>query len=635
MERLALAGTARAVEFGPGLNVIVGPIATGKSSLMRLLRVALGGEYSGISPEVDENVVELAAQLVIGDADYSVRRRLVTTPTAPVEVAGADEAAVLPALRPAPGDQLSYGDWLLGKLDLPRLEVPSAPTRPGESSTVRVTINDYLRYCRVTQEEIDVDVLGSSQWFKDNKRRVVFRILYGGFDADVAMLQQRLREVQSELRGLQGDTTAFARFLAGTPFANRAALDEELARAVQHRDELHAAAQATVTEAAHVPEAQGVRQQLVEADARLAGLRAEGVRERRSAEEHLQLRNQLQTQAGRLTRAIVAGDAFFDFEFRVCPRCGNPVDTHRAADDTCYLCLQPEPQARSRDDLVREQARIGVQIAETEQLVANHELRAAELEAATAAEADRRAALGAQLDQLLEVFVSDRAAQTAERAAAHAAAEADIERLTEYLSVFAKYDAERARIDELEAESQAINSELEQAERLDSTAEQRIAALQDRFAFFVEAIGIPEFAGHPRAAIDRSDYQPIVNGRKLDGHSAGVRVLINVAHLLAHHVAAADLGLPLPGVLLIDGITKNIGTAEYDAERINNVWNQLLDLDSVRGDDLQIIVAANDIPENVTPHVVLELSEQDRLIPEATDPPPDDESPDEEGMASE
>jgi hypothetical protein len=619
VQRLDLAGTTRAVEFRPGLNVIVGPISTGKSSLMRLLRVALGGEYSGISPEVDANVVELAAQLVIGDAGYSVRRRLVTTPTASVEVAGQDEAAEFPALRPSPGSRLTYGDWLLDKLNLPRLEVPSAPTRPGESTTVRVTINDYLRYCRITQEEIDVDVLGSSQWFKDNKRRVVFRILYGGFDTDVAMLQQRLREVQTELRALQGDTSAFARFLAGTPFANRAALDEEHARAVQRRDELHAAAQATVAEAAHVPEAQALRRQVVDADARVAGLRAEAARERRSAEEHLQLRNQLQTQAGRLTRAIVAGDAFFDFEFRVCPRCGNSVDAHRATDGTCYLCVQQEPEARSRDDLVREQARIGVQIAETEQLVASHELRAADLEAAAAAEADQRAAVGARLNQVLETFVNDRAAQTAERAAAQAAAEADIARLTDYLSVFTKYDTERARIDELEAESQAITSELEQAERLDSTAEQRISDLQDRFAFFVEEIGIPEFAGHPRAAIDRSDYQPIVNGRKLDGHSAGVRVLINVAHLLAHHVAAADLGLPLPGILLIDGITKNIGTAEYDAERINNVWNQLLHLDSVMGDDLQIIVAANNIPENVTPHVVLELSEQDRLIPEISD----------------
>jgi hypothetical protein len=617
VERLDLAGTSRTVEFGPGLNVVLGPISTGKSSLMRLLRVLLGGDYSGISPEVDANVIELAGRVVIGDERYAVRRRLVSTPTATVEVAGEHEAAALPALRPAPGRPLSYGDWLLGKFDLPRLEVPSAPTRPGESTTVRVTVNDYMRYCRITQEEIDVDVLGSSQWFKDNKRRVVFRILYGGFDADVAMLQQRLREVQSELRALQGDTIAFSRFLAGTPFANRAALDDDLARAVDRWNVLHAAAQQTAVEAAKIPEAQALREQLIEADARVVELRVEATRERRSAEEHLRLRNQLQTQAGRLTRAIVAGDAFFDFEFRVCPRCGNPVDAHRAPEGDCYLCMQPEPEARSREDLVREQTRLGLQIAETEQLVANHEQRADQLEAAHAVATERRAALGRQLNQTLEIFVADRASETAQRAAALASAQADIERLTDYLAVFTKYDEERARIDELEAESQAIASDLERAERLDAAAEERISTLEERFAFFVNEIGVPEFAGRPRAAIDRSDYQPIVNGRKLEGHSAGVRVLINVAHLLAHHVAAADLGLPLPGVLLIDGITKNIGTAEYDAERINNVWTRLLDLDSIMGNDLQIIVAANDIPANVAPHVVLELSEQDRLIPEA------------------
>lgn len=94
-------------------------------------------------------------------------------------------------------------------------------------------------------------------------------------------------------------------------------------------------------------------------------------------------------------------------------------------------------------------------------------------------------------------------------------------------------------------------------------------------------------------------------------------------------MAAADLGLPLPGILLIDGITKNIGTAEYDAERIDNVWNQLLNPDNIMGDDLQVIVAANNIPENVRPHVVLEPSEQDRLIPEASDATAEDRTDDE------
>src|SRR6266487_4210701 len=225
IQRLVLMGTSREVSFGPGLNVIHGPISTGKSALMRLLRIALGGDYDGISPEVDAKVTNLAAELLLGDEQYAVRRRMVQTPTASVEVAGDNDALVLPAMRAGPNAPLSYGDWLLEKLGLPRLEVPAAPSRPGDSAFVRVTVNDYLRYCRLTQEEIDVDVLGSSMWFKDHKRRIVFRILYGSFDAEVARLPQRLREVQTELRALRSDETAFARFLEGTAFASRIAIE--------------------------------------------------------------------------------------------------------------------------------------------------------------------------------------------------------------------------------------------------------------------------------------------------------------------------------------------------------------------------------------------------------------------------
>jgi hypothetical protein len=53
---------------------------------------------------------------------------------------------------------------------------------------------------------------------------------------------------------------------------------------------------------------------------------------------------------------------------------------------------------------------------------------------------------------------------------------------------------------------------------------------------------------------------------------AGVRVLVNIAHLLAYHPTALELELPLPGLLMIDGINKNIGTAEHDAARIDTAW---------------------------------------------------------------
>lgn len=622
VQKLVLVGTSREVFFEPGLNVIHGPISTGKSGLMRLLRIALGSEYEGISPEVDGTVTDLACELLLGEEHYGVRRRMVRTSTADVEIAGDNDALVLPAMRAGPGAPLSYGDWLLEKLGLPRLEVPAAPSRPGESAFVRVTINDYLRYCRLTQEEIDVDVLGSSMWFKDHKRRMVFRILYGSFDAEAARLQQRLREVQTELRALQGDESAFARFLTGTAFANRAAIERELQAAVQELLDLRQAAEGIAVQATWQPKAQALRTQVADLDEELGNLRAEAQREHRATQELTELRNQLQTQSGRLTRAIVAGEAFFDFELRVCPRCGSAVATNRAEDGHCYLCLQPEPAAQSREDLVREQVRVNQQIAETEELIAAHEKRNADLEFQIKQLEIERTERGTRLDQVLATFVSDQSEQTALRAAREATVESNMRRLQDYLTVFERYDTGRQRIEELRAGSERIQSELELSERVDAAAEERIRALERSFAALVDRVDIPRFTGAPRAAIDRNDYQPIVNGRKLSGLSAGVRVLVNVIYLLAHHLTASTLALPLPGVLLIDGMTKNIGTAEYDAERINNIWTQLIDFDQTMGEEFQIIVAVNDIPEHIDPYVRLRLSEDDRLIP--TDDLPDD-----------
>src|SRR3990172_1868796 len=99
--------------------------------------------------------------------------------------------------------------WFLDVLGLPTLRVPQAPTRPQDSAFIPVSINDYIRYCRIRQDEIDVDVLGSSQPFRDIKRRYVFRILYGGYDAEVARLQDELRRTESEIRQIEQGSGAF------------------------------------------------------------------------------------------------------------------------------------------------------------------------------------------------------------------------------------------------------------------------------------------------------------------------------------------------------------------------------------------------------------------------------------------
>jgi hypothetical protein len=103
--------------------------------------------------------------------------------------------------------------------------------------------------------------------------------------------------------------------------------------------------------------------------------------------------------------------------------------------------------------------------------------------------------------------------------------------------------------------------------------------------------------------------------------SQGLQVLVNVAYAVAHQKTAIELGLPLPNILLIDGLTTNVGHEGFDVERVHNAYLSLIALAEELGDTLQIIVADGNVPPEADPYVRLRLSEEDRLIPM----PPSDE----------
>ncbi len=597
--------------------MIEGPISTGKTSLMHLLAIVVGGAYNGVTPEVDRTVSDLAAEIHIGERDFAVVRRLVTTDTAPVQVAGDGVAARFPAMRPDPTSPKSYGMWLLDALGLPTLRVPQAPTRPEESAFIPVSINDYIRYCRLRQDEIDVNVLGSSNPFRDVKRRYVFRILYGGYDAEVARLQDELRQNERELNGLEQGSGAFEQFLAGTALENRADINRQLEEARARHAAIVADRQALAQAAQVSPDVISLRDRMTELEQAASDAGTTVERERASARQLVELGNELRTQLARLTRAVVADERFFDFDFVVCPRCGSTLDSARGDAEHCYLCLQEPPPAPSRDDLIGEQDRVSAQITETEELVGAHEERANALDAEIAQLASERERVGQELDERLATFISAEADRIEALARAEVEASAALERLEEYARLFARLDEARSRIAELTQRKTEITAQLERAEQLDAVTAWRIETLERWYAHYVERLEIPVFGDPPRAAIDRNDYEPILNGRKFPQLSAGVRVLVNIAHMLAHHRAALELDLPLPALIMIDGINKNIGTAEYDAARIEDAWKQLIELSTTLGDELQVIVAANDVPERARPFVRLTLSAEDRLIPTA------------------
>lgn len=610
---MELVGGERSLDLQPGVNVIVGPIATGKSTLVKLLR-ALFGTVPNMPTEVDENVTAIRASVTIGDGIVNIMRRLVTTDTALVEIVNEDAALMLPARRPTATRELTYPAWMLRQLKLPQIAVPAAPTRP-ESDPTSVSVADYLNYSFLRGDEIDNCVFGHTNAFRDIKRKYVFEIVYGLYDEGIAELQSELRSIETELTFLRGEQATTRRVFEGTELesieAVRIALDDRERDIARLREREASLAAITETELGTA----SLREAVEETDAELASRRLEMRSATAQLEDLEKLVRQLESQQARIVRAILAEEALVDFEFVICPRCGQDLAEHRGEDDSCRLCLQPEPHHAHVEGLEAERERLEEQVRETIELLESRRLGLREINEGLDAAIHRRSALATQLERVTASYVSDRQQSIAEAAAARATATAEATKFKDYLTILERAEASEGRITELSARRARLREQLEESSARLRSGQENVDALNRRFLEYVHRLEVPSFGERLTAHIDPTTYLPVVAGRRFETLSSqGLQVLVNVAHALAHHTVAIDRGLRLPGLLALDGPSSNVGTEGFDAQRLVDIYDLLAAVGAEYADSLQIIVVDNTIPERGEEWIRLRLDEDDRLV---------------------
>jgi hypothetical protein len=634
---LSLLGGDRSIEFTPDFAIVRGPISSGKSTALRLLRALLGRVPGHLPPETG-NIRSLRARLSFDGEVWMIDRPLVTTKNASVTLSqrqpgfeGETEERITDALR-LPAEQSSatqdttYLRWLMQKARIPETSVPRARTDLLSERTP-VTINDWLLYCIVRDSEIDTSVFGSTDTFKDRKRRAVFEINYGLYDPVRAELEATSRSVELRLADLDRSADTIREFLEGTPFGKSTEhLDKQITEAAERLEILDARSAAVAATGHHESSSTKARRNLADAEIELDGNdRALGAAER-SLKDLNDLHRSLSSQWDRLSRAIVAAEWLVDFDFVVCPRCGTPVDDSRTDPDHCYLCLQTPQQTPSTDGLIVEQERIGSQLAETLELI---DLRTSEIGSRRSSRVqfeDRIAALNADVGRFTSAFLSANTERLVEAASERALLSAQLSQLRDYRELFLRYsDTASVRV-ELEEE---YNDLVEAIGRTAGPSDQvgsRLSALDDRFLEYARRLNVSLSDLPLTAHIDRHTYMPVVSGRHFNELSSqGLTVLVNVAHALAHHTVSLDQDLPLPGFLVLDGLSNNVGSEGFDLARRDDTYRLIIDEVNRYAGRLQVIALDNDVPTFALDHVVTTLTPQDRLI-RLKAPPIDDDA---------
>lgn len=621
ISQLALSGHRERYEydFRPGVNVITGPVGTGKSSLLELIKYCLGGSAI-LTQAVHDAISSVTATLAVERATYLLTRHIGATE---LEVREAESGRLIGTfgIRPRPS-QPWISDFLLDMAGLPRLSIPRSRRNP-TANVMSLSFFDVYKYLYLPQGEIDRSVVRHDDRILEPKRRAAFEVFYGLSDARVADLQVRIAYIREAINTARSEAKTIRTFLER---AEERAEEELIAERVRLKHELEAtslrlsAVRSELRDATSFEDERRGRLYQLEQDLRDAETRAEvglaQIERRRSLIAQLELEEQ------RIAKALIAGDVLSGIEFAVCPRCLQSLTVREIPGDRCYVCLLPESREEMAERLVQEQARLRAQVEETLELLDEDEASLKASTSRTDALREQLADLRLELDARTREYVSPRFEEIEVNSARVAELHAGLSAVDRSLRYWQQYRELEASITQLQQESRGLEEELRATRDEMEVARQRVVELSGMFDEILVSFQFPWYSS---ARIDLDSYLPVVNGQSFDAlGSGGMKTLVNDAYHLANLTyALSQRDSLLPLFLVIDSPRKNLGSGVQDSQISLSIYRRFRTLADAYQGRFQLIVADNNVPEVGQEFVRLSFDYERPLIPEVAHPGPE------------
>jgi len=200
-------------EFKPGLNVVTGSYKTGKSSMLELLKFALGARGAKLMTTIEENLQNVTLEVTIGADRLSLSRAVGQNQVTVTRVDGSSDRWTATS-----GKMLRSGVEILKLLHFPIARL----SNNSETGSEPLTFFDLFRYVYLPQDDVNSSVAGHNDPFTNRKRRAIFELAYGLSDERVRELEvdaAALERAQREAK-LEAETVRRFLFNVGAPHVN-------------------------------------------------------------------------------------------------------------------------------------------------------------------------------------------------------------------------------------------------------------------------------------------------------------------------------------------------------------------------------------------------------------------------------
>lgn len=578
------------IDFSPGLNILGGKNQTTRTTVLRLIRYAMGGSPSRLEKEILDRSGNVILEAFAGYELIRLARSCQHT------------AARIEIFDKEGSKKLDYrdlaGNYLMKKLRLPQL------IKERKELNVRLSLNDLARSFVIDRDISYPEIL--SEIPKEDRIQIM-RVMLGISNVETGPLENREKSKKAQIERLKSEIEVLQKSLSSMHIP-RMEIIEKLEQKDKSRREQLIEQEVDLkrkirNEASRkkVSTYDKLRVDLLRKRETLRNMEAEMSALQYQKGRKFDLKKRLKAEQERINRYFSSESVLSSFTFSVCPRCLQEINLEMKKRETQGICMlcgreleKKKPDTKAWQKSLKD---IKQNLKEIEELILLY--RKSEVELSSQMELLREdiSRMESEIEEETREYVSESIEELGLISSERRKIAENLKELATWRGQW-KYAQrlEYIALPEKREELKNLGEELKAIMRRRESEIDRINAFIFHFSEFMREV-LPEL--FRRADWNTKEYLPLVNEQDYKSATSGFGISTTVIAfhfaLLAMKFKEPRVDTNHPGLLIVDEPQQQrIPSKEYE-----KIMHLLRDFAESHKDSVQIIVAATDVPHDM------------------------------------
>ncbi|WP_304509168.1 AAA family ATPase [Anaerotignum sp.] len=601
IEALRLVGKKNSyvVTFKQGLNYISGPTSTGKTSILEMIDYALGSDSHKSYIEIGESCTDVELEIQIESKKYRITRKLFEF-MLPIRVdEWNQETETYKYLDTfefdVPSNEKSLSSFLINKLGLGNIKIMNQ----------NLSFRDIFKFSYLKQTEVDTeDLMGESIWFKNNKRKSTFEIIFNVYDDMLAELKATLKEKTVEKDNFKLQLEGVEKFISTTDIGNiatyRSKKNEIKDRILSLNDELTRVKNDKVigNETTRL-----LRNEVVKLKQELKAFIEQKLDQDEYIEKLRLLLNQYQNDVDKCKMILLGVPEINKYNFIVCPNCLKTLK-ERNEETHCKLC--GSDMSSEISDLLqvkKDMSSLKSRHTELKKHISVEQAKSDTFDRKISEKNKELAEKEGELEHLQQGYINPYIEKIEYLNFEMGKFNRQLHELDFNLQMLEEHERLLKLLKNKEDDLSSIRKNIGKISTDQNDKNEVTKELSTVFNNYLKAFHFPKL---DFGYIDSKTYLPYVRGRKYNdlGSLGGVTLIV-----IAYYLAILNVTLDTDkyyhlNLLMIDSPRKNLGAdvsqEEFrDEEIFNSVIKTFIEFEQELGESMQLIVVNNGYPDFV------------------------------------